>query len=143
MTIRLATLAGIFLAALPARATGIIFTMEGENHKSTIWIDGNHLRDRHVVFPFHEKEVDGVRTDVDGKIFVARPSQGQIAIIKPDGTALPPVPLNGQNPSNLTFGGPDGRTVFVTQADGKFVESFRTDRPGREPCLQTQAPGMC
>jgi hypothetical protein len=26
--------------------------------------------------------------------------------------------------------------VFVTQKDGKFIETFRADRPGREPCLQ-------
>jgi sugar lactone lactonase YvrE len=106
-------------------------------------IDGNHLRDRHQVFQFHPREVDGVRTDVDGRIYVARPSMGQIAIINPNGTLVRTVPLKGRDPTNLTFGGPDGRTVFVTQADGKFVEAFRTDRPGREPCLQTHAPGMC
>ena len=63
----------------------------------------------------------------------------QIAIVKPDGTLVRTVDLTGKDPTNLTFGGPDGRTVFVTQADGGFVESFRTDRPGREPCLQTRA----
>ena len=51
------------------------------------------------------------------------------------------VPLSGKQPTNLTFGGPDGRTVFVTQKEGRFIEAFRVDRPGREPCLQV--PGMC
>jgi signal peptidase len=46
------------------------------------------------------------------------------------------VRLRGKVPTNLTFGGPDGKSVFVTQKDGKFVETFRVDRPGREPCLQ-------
>jgi hypothetical protein len=31
--------------------------------------------------------------------------------------------------------------VFVTQKDGRFIEAFRVDRPGREPCLQVQ--GTC
>jgi len=35
----------------------------------------------------------------------------------------------------LTFGGRDGRSVFVTQVDGGFIEVFKTDVPGREPCL--------
>jgi signal peptidase len=29
----------------------------------------------------------------------------------------------------------------VTQKEGRFIEAFRVDRPGREPCLQV--PGMC
>jgi sugar lactone lactonase YvrE len=80
-------------------------------------------------------ELDGLRTDIDGKIFVARPNAGSIAVIAADGTARPDIPVLGKNPSNLTFGGPDGKTVFVTQVDGRFIESFRVDRPGREPCL--------
>ena len=84
-------------------------------------------------------ELDGLRTDVDGRIFVTRPRAGTVAILTPDGTLAREVPLRGKVPTNLTFGGPDGKTVFVTQADGRFIESFRTDRPGREPCLQVAA----
>jgi hypothetical protein len=35
--------------------------------------------------------------------------------------------------------GADGKTVFVTQTDGRFIEAFRTDRPGREPSMQGPA----
>ena len=31
--------------------------------------------------------------------------------------------------------GPDGKTVYVTQRQGGFIETFRVDRPGREFCL--------
>ena len=80
-------------------------------------------------------ELDGLRTDVDGKIFVARPNAGSVSVISPYGTpARADIAVLGKNPSNLTFGGPDGKTVFVTQVDGRFIESFRVDRPGREPC---------
>ena len=68
-------------------------------------------------------------------------SAGKIAIIGADGSLQREVPVSGKQPTNLTFGGPDGRTVFVTQKEGRFIEAFRVDRPGREPCLQT--PGMC
>jgi signal peptidase len=44
--------------------------------------------------------------------------------------------LRGNEPTNSTFGGPDGKTIFVTQSEGGFIEAFRVDRPGREPCLQ-------
>jgi sugar lactone lactonase YvrE len=125
-----------------------LYVTESNSHE--LWayrLDGNRLRDPRKVFHFPDQEVDGVRTDVDGRIYVARPSKHEIAIIKPaasgSGTLVRTVQTQGNDPTNLTFGGPDGRTVFVTQMDGQLVESFRTDRPGREPCLQTQAPGMC
>ena len=89
--------------------------------------------------------MDGLRTDVDGRIFLARPAGGKITII----TIIPAtwIPagrscgrsLQRNAPTNLTFGGPDGKTVFVTQTGGGFIESFRADRPGREPCLQVPA----
>jgi len=89
-----------------------------------------------LVKKFGAFELDGLRTDVDGKIFVTRPSNGTIAVLTPDGNLVREIPLRGKVPSNLTFGGADGRTVFVTQVDGRFIESFRVDRPGREPCQQ-------
>jgi signal peptidase len=46
------------------------------------------------------------------------------------------IQLNAREPTNLAFGGKDGKTVFVTQRQGGFVESFRTDTPGREACLR-------
>jgi signal peptidase len=88
-------------------------------------------------FPAPKKsfDLDGLRTDALGRIFVTQNGAGKIAILKPDGSeARPPVVTVGKNPSNLTFGGPDGKTVFVTQADGGFIEAFRVDVPGREFC---------
>ena len=52
-----------------------------------------------------------------------------LAVMSSDGRKLG----NVQNVST----GPDGKTVFVTQSQGGFIEAFRVDRPGREPCLQT------
>ena len=115
-----------------------------ESNSRQIWayrLDGSKLLDPRLVTGFSDFEVDGLRTDVDGRIYLARLSAGKIAIIGADGSLQREVPLRGKQPTNLTFGGPDGRTVFVTQKEGRFIEAFRADRPGREPCLQV--PGMC
>jgi signal peptidase len=40
----------------------------------------------------------------------------------------------GINPTNLTFGEPDGKTVYMTTASTRAVERFLSDRPGREIC---------
>ena len=54
-----------------------------------------------------------------------------LQVLEPDGTLLREIPTVGTKPSNLTFAGRDGVTVFVTQVDGRLIESFRVDRPGR------------
>jgi sugar lactone lactonase YvrE len=115
-----------------------------ESNSRQVWayrLDGNKLLDPRLVRGFADFEVDGLRTDVDGRIYLARLSAGKIAIIAADGSLQREVPLSGKQPTNLSFGGLDGRTVFVTQKEGRFIEAFRVDRPGREPCLQM--PRMC
>jgi sugar lactone lactonase YvrE len=104
-------------------------------------LDDATLTAPRLVKKFEGFDLDGLRTDLDGKIFVTRPENGTVAVLAPDGTLVREIPLRGKQPSNLTFGGPDGKTVFVTQVDGGFIEAFRVDRPGREPCLQT--PDAC
>ena len=119
--------------------------------KSSVYayrIDGLKLEDEFRVIEFPDKfDVDGLKVDTDGRIFVARPEARQVAILVPPGAAgatQAPVTTAGKNPNNLTFGGADGRDVYVTQnGDGdnkRFIERFRTDRPGREPCLQAGVP---
>lgn len=117
------------------------FTHQGVHRRASIWayrIDGTALVDPRPVIEFPQGDVDGLRVDTDGRIFVARPSFGAVAIVTPDGRQVREVKTLGSDPTNLTFGGADGRDVFVTQAEKnkRFIERFRTDRPGREPCLQ-------
>lgn len=88
-----------------------------------------------LVMKFPAFELDGLRTDLSGRLFVTRPGNGTVAVISPDGKLLREVALKGKDPTNLTFGGPDGKTVFVTQKDGRFIEAFRVDVRGREPCF--------
>ena len=119
-----------------------LYVGEADSNKIRAFrIDGATLSGGATIatFPAPQKsfDLDGLRTDATGRIFVTQNGAGKIVILKPDGSeAHPPVTTTGKNPSNLTFGGPDGKTVFVTQRDGDFgfIESFRVDTPGREFC---------
>ena len=111
----------------------------GESETREIWaytLDGARLAAPRLVKRFPDFSIDGLRTDVDGRIYVARILKGTIAVLAPDGTQLREIPLQAKEPTNLAFGGPDGKTVFVTQRKGGFIETFQVDRPGREYCLQ-------
>jgi signal peptidase len=115
-----------------------------ESNTGEVWayaIQGAELKAPRLVKKFAGSELDGLRTDLDGRIFATRPGKSVVAVLKPDGTLVREVSLRGKDPTNLTFGGADGKDVFVTQRDGRFIETFRVDRPGREPCLQV--PSAC
>ena len=53
------------------------------------------------------------------------------------------VQMAGKLCTNLAFGGPDGRTCYVTVADGGNVEYFRTDLPGRSRQLFRRSDRLC
>jgi sugar lactone lactonase YvrE len=111
----------------------------GESDTREIWaykIDGTRLTSPRLVTRFADFEIDGLRTDMAGNLWVARILKGRIAVLSPKGKLLREVSLSASEPTNLAFGGADGRTVFVTQRKGGFVESFRSDVPGREFCLR-------
>ena len=58
-----------------------------------------------------------------------------VALLYPtlaDGRVLREVALRGSRPTNVAFGGADGRDVYVTLQDRGAIETFRSDRPGRE-----------
>jgi len=109
-----------------------------ETDTREVWayqIDGTALTHARLVVRFPSYKLDGLRTDRAGRLFVARPGNGTVAIVSPGGKILREIALMGKYPTNLTFGGPGGRTVYVTQVDGGFIEAFKTDVPGREPCF--------
>jgi sugar lactone lactonase YvrE len=107
----------------------------GESDTREIWayrIDGARLLSPRLVKRFPDFDIDGLRTDTDGNLFVARILKGTIAELSPQGKLRREIQLTAPEPTNLAFGGTDGKTIFVTQRKGGFVESFRTDHPGRE-----------
>jgi sugar lactone lactonase YvrE len=48
----------------------------------------------------------------------------------PQGEVLKEIDVLGARPSNLCFGGPDGRTVYVTEVEHCRLVQFRVDKPG-------------
>ncbi|WP_257169327.1 SMP-30/gluconolactonase/LRE family protein [Bradyrhizobium sp. SRS-191] len=111
----------------------------GESNSGEIWsyaIEGDALTRPKLITKFEPNTIDGLRTDVSGRLLVARILKGTIAVLAPDGRVTRDIALKAKEPTNLAFGGSDGKTVYVTQRQGGFIESFRTDVEGREHCLQ-------
>ena len=107
-----------------------------ESVQRRIWVydraaDGS-ISGKRLFAEFADHGLDGMRCDAAGNLYVTRHGAGKIAILAPDGKLQREVATKGRLPSNIAFGGEDGRTAFVTLQDRGAIERFRTLLPGRE-----------
>jgi sugar lactone lactonase YvrE len=79
---------------------------------------------------FDDHGFDGMRCDMDGNLYITRYGKGTVVVLSPAGKVLREIDVLGKSPSNLCFGGPDGRTVYVTEVTKQRLVQFRVDRPG-------------
>src|SRR5262249_14708222 len=91
---------------------------------------GGALGEKKLLKKFDDHGFDGMRCDVAGNLYVTRHGKGTVAVVSPKGEVVREIDVLGKHPSNLCFGGPDGKTVYVTEVDGKRLVQFRVDQPG-------------
>jgi gluconolactonase len=108
-----------------------------ESEQRRVWAydlsPAGEISNKRLLIAFADGGMDGMRCDIDGRLFVARHGLGVVAVVSPTGELLREIPIAaGSNPTNLAFGGEDGRTIYVSVADEGNLQTFRTDRPGRE-----------
>jgi sugar lactone lactonase YvrE len=88
------------------------------------------LSNKRLLKKFDDFGFDGMRCDVDGNLYITRYGKGTVAVLSPEGKVLREIDVLGAAPSNLCFGGPDGRTVYVTEVKKQRLVQFRVDKPG-------------
>ncbi len=93
--------------------------------------DGS-LSGKRLLATFPDHGFDGMRADVDGNLYITRHGKGVVAKVSPEGKVLREIDVLGLKPSNICFGGPDGRTAYVTEMEHGRLVSFRVEKPGRE-----------
>ncbi len=110
----------------------------GETDSRKVWAYAlsprGEIANKRLLIAFGERCVsDGMRLDARGNLYVAlgHPDGGSITIVSPRGRVLRQVKLLGTLPTNIAFGGPDGRTCYVTEKERRNIETFRTDTPGQ------------
>ena len=89
------------------------------------------ISNKRLLIQFPDFNMDGMRCDIEGNLYVTRHGKGTVAKLSPAGEVLLEIELTGKLCSNIAFGGSDGCTCYVTMADRGNVEVFRADLPGR------------
>jgi gluconolactonase len=69
---------------------------------------------------------DGATVDCAGNLYWASHTEGRIHVLAPDGRTLGTVAA-GTNSTNAAFGGPDGRTLFITSGTWGNYGVYRID----------------
>jgi sugar lactone lactonase YvrE len=105
-----------------------------ESVQRNVWVfdiqpDGS-LAKKTLVKNFPDHGFDGMRCDVDGNLYITRYGKGTVVVLSPAGKILREINVLGDRPSNLCFGGPDGRTVYVTEVEHRRLVQFRVEKPG-------------
>ena len=111
---------------LAAAAPGSPFYVTSESEvttwRGTIGADGNLTG----VAPFAEQGGEGLAVDAAGNVFIAA---GQLYVYSAAGRLLDTIAVP-ERPTQVVFGGKDGRTLFITARSSLYA--IRTRVPGRQ-----------
>lgn len=105
-----------------------------ESVQRTVWAFSitpeRMLTNKRLLKQFPDYGFDGMRCDVDGNLHITRHGKGSVVKMSPEGQVLKEISVLGSIPSNLCFGGPDGRMVCSMEVEYTRLVQFRVDRPG-------------
>lgn len=82
------------------------------------------LSNKTLLMHFADYGLDGMRTDAQGNLYIARYGKGVVAVISAQGVLLREVKLKGDFPTNVAFGGSNGKQVYVTMQKRGAIETF-------------------
>jgi sugar lactone lactonase YvrE len=106
-----------------------------ESVQKKIWVydldAAANISNKRLFMEFPDHGLDGMRCDAVGNLYATRYGKGTVIILTPEGKVLNEITLHGAKPSNLAFGGKDGKTVFVTLQDTGNFAVFLAEHPGR------------
>lgn len=89
------------------------------------------ISNKRLMIQFEDYGMDGMRTDVAGNLYITRHGKGTVVKLSPEGEVLEEVEVMGKTPSNIAFGGEDGRRAYITLQDNGNIEYFQVPDAGR------------
>lgn len=99
-----------------------------ESVQRNVWqyqLDGEgNISHKTLLINFPDFGLDGMRTDQQGNLYIARYGKGVIAVVSAQGKLLREIQLKGQFPTNVAFGGDNKKHVFVTMQKRGAIETF-------------------
>ena len=76
------------------------------------------------------KGPDGMKFGANGNLYVAVIIQGDVTVLGPDGSVVERIKTDGNFPTNLCFGPPGSKKIYVTEDAKGTMEVFDVDTDG-------------
>jgi gluconolactonase len=76
------------------------------------------------------KGPDGMAFGANGDLYVAVFGQGDVTVLRPDGTVRHRIPTQGDKPTNVAFGHAGEKRIYVTEDQHGLLETFDVDTEG-------------
>ncbi|WP_416306950.1 SMP-30/gluconolactonase/LRE family protein [Neptunicella sp. SCSIO 80796] len=115
-----------------------------ESAQRNIWIydilPNNQLANKRLFYQFEDHGMDGMRCDQQGNLYVARYGAGNVTVLSPQGEIIKEITLTGKFPTNVAFGGPQGKTLFITLQQKQSIDTVELDIAGRSRGLISELP---
>ena len=106
-----------------------------ESVQRNIWVydidEKGDISNKRLFYEFNDFGLDGMRCDNQGNLYVCRYDAGKVVVINTLGEIVREVILTGKKPTNIAFGGTDGKKCFVTLQDRGCFETFQALHSGR------------
>ncbi len=99
-----------------------------ESVQRTVWkydiMPDGSVSNKSKFISFEDFGLDGMRCDVKGNLYITRYDKGTVVVVSPNGDILEEIILKGKKPTNIAFGGKEGKTCYVTMQDRGSIEKF-------------------
>jgi len=98
------------------------YNVAGIPTEQKIWkylVNGTQIANKTIFADFEvlnetvSHDIDGIKTDTQGNLFVTRYGGSRVVVLNPDGKIIGRIAVSFNNPTNLEFGGPNGTTLFI------------------------------
>ncbi|MCG7552635.1 SMP-30/gluconolactonase/LRE family protein [Pseudoalteromonas sp. Of11M-6] len=81
-----------------------------------------NISNKQLFISFTDFGLDGMRTDNQGNLYIARYGAGVVAVVSPQGKLIKEIKLKGKYPTNVAFGGEEGKRLFITMQKRGAIE---------------------
>jgi len=93
--------------------------------------DDGTLGNQTVFVSLPDGDPDGIALDRKENLYAAHYGTGTVFVIDPTGTIISEIKIpDGKKTTNVDFGGPDMRTLYITDAESNAVYKIRNSVPG-------------
>ena len=92
--------------------------------------DDGSLRNKQLFVTLPGGDPDGIAFDIKGNLYIAHFGGGHVYILSPQGKIVQKIKTPGQKPTNLEFGGPAMKTLFLTEVATNALYQLAVQIPG-------------